>query len=84
MLQLPGGPRPVLLTVNQFSERNPAFTSAALRNLIFRAEPRHSSREVIPGNGLLEAGAIIRRGRRVLLVEDAFIAWVIAHGGGRK
>lgn len=74
---LPGEtPRPILLTVEQFSGRNPAFTPPALRNLIFKAVPRQSSRGVIPGNGLLEAGAIIRLGRRVLLDESNFLAWV--------
>jgi hypothetical protein len=68
--------RPVLLTVEQCSQRNPAFTIPALRNLIFKAEPRQSSRGEVPGNGLAEAGAIIRLGRRVLLDEGKFLAWV--------
>jgi hypothetical protein len=72
----PSLPRPVYLTVEQFSERNPAFTPPALRNLIFKAEPRQSSRGEIPGNGLAEAGAVIRLGRRVLLDESKFLAWV--------
>ncbi len=69
-------PRPVYLTISQFSDRNPAFTPAALRNLIFKATPRKSSLGDIPGNGLSEAGAIIRLGRRVLLDEAKFLAWV--------
>jgi hypothetical protein len=76
-------PRPVYLTVEQFSERNPAFTPPALRNLIFKAEPRQSSRGEIPGNGLAESGAVIRLGRRVLLDESKFLAWV-AHAGSAK
>ena len=68
-------PRPVF-TVRQFAERNPAFTEAALRNLIFKADTRHSTRGEIPGNGLLEAGAIVRIGRKVLIDEAAFFAWV--------
>jgi hypothetical protein len=69
-------PRPILLTVEQFSERNPAFTPPALRNLIFKAAPRQSSKGEIPGNGLLESGAIIRLGRRVLIHETKFLEWV--------
>ena len=72
--------RPVLLTVDQFSERNPAFTPAALRNLIFKAEPRQSTKGEVPGNGLLESGAIIRLGRRVLIDEAKFLAWVSKGG----
>jgi hypothetical protein len=69
-------PRPVLLTVAQLSERNPAFTPAALRNIIFKAEARQSSCGEIRGNGLAETGAIIRLGRRVLIDESKFLAWV--------
>ena len=67
--------RPVF-TVCQFAKRNPAFTEAALRNLIFKADTRQSTRGEIPGNGLLEAGAIVRIGRKVLIDETAFFAWV--------
>ena len=76
-------PRPVYLTVEQFSERNPAFTSPALRNLIFKADTRHTSRGAIHGNGLAEAGAIIRLGRRVLLDEAKFLGWVAQSGSAK-
>jgi hypothetical protein len=75
--------RPVFLTVEQFSERNPAFTPPALRNLIFKADARCSSRGVVPGNGLAEARAIIRLGRRVLLDEGRFLAWVAQAGSAK-
>jgi len=68
-------PRP-LLPVGQFSERYPAWSKAALRNLILNAEDRLSSRGRIPGNGLAEAGAIVRVGRRVLIDEQAFFRWI--------
>lgn len=61
------------------------FTEPALRALIHKSEPSYSSRgEVIPGNGLLEAGAIIRLGRRVLIDLDRFDGWLQAQraGGG--
>lgn len=71
--QSPRQLRPVL----QFSERWPAWTPAALRNLILNAEDRLNSRgERIPGNGLAEAGAIVRVGRRVLIDETAFFRWI--------
>ena len=76
-------PRPVIVTVAQLAERNPAFTTAAVRNLVFKAEPRQSSLGEIPGNGLAESGAIIRLGRRVLLDEAKFLDWVTAHGEAR-
>lgn len=41
-----------LFTVRQFSERNPAWTESALRNLIHAAKPRQSSKGTIAGNGL--------------------------------
>jgi hypothetical protein len=65
-----------LLTVKQFPLMHPAFTEPALRNLIFKADNRSSSRGEIAGNGLLESGAIIRIGRRILIDEQAFFAWV--------
>lgn len=70
-------------TVEQFSERHPAFSPPALRNLIFKAEPRQSSRGEVPGNGLAEAGAILRLGRRVLIDEAKFLAWVASAGSRR-
>lgn len=68
--------RPIFKTVKQFSKDNPAFTKSALRNLIFKADERHTSNGVIKGNGLLEAGALIRIGRKVLIEENNFYVWV--------
>lgn len=66
-----------LFTVQQFSERRPAWTQAALRNFILNSADRVNSRgERIPGNGLAEAGAIVRVGRRVLIDEQAFFRWI--------
>jgi len=68
-----------LLTVAQFAERRPAWSQPALRNLILNAEDRLNSRgERIPGNGLTQAGAIVRVGRRVLIDEQAFFRWIAA------
>jgi hypothetical protein len=63
-------------TVTQFCNDNTAFTQAAMRGLIFKAEPRITHEGTKPGNGLIEAGAIIRIGRRVLIDEAKFFAWV--------
>ena len=70
--------RPTYKTVEQFSQDNPYFTSSALRNLIFKAEERHSSKGKIASNGLKEIGAIIRIGRKVLINESKFYAWIEA------
>ena len=68
--------KPNYMTVRQFSEAHPAFSESALRFLIFCSKNRHSSSGIIKGNGLLEAEAIIRLGRRVLIDEAKFLAWV--------
>ena len=69
-------PLQTLFTVEQFANAQPAFTAAAIRNLIFKAETRHSSKGEIPGNGLLECGAVIRVGRKVLIDAQRFLEWV--------
>ena len=72
-------------TVEQFSNNYPCFTRSSLRNLIFKADQRQSTNGVISGNGLLECGAIIRIGRKVLINEDRFFQWIESHqvGGGK-
>lgn len=54
---------PSLFTVNQFTTKHPAFTVGGLRWMIFNAK----------SNGLDDAKAIIRVGRRVLIHEDRFL-----------
>jgi hypothetical protein len=74
-----------LRTVRQFSERYPAWTEPGIRNLILNAEPRLTSLNAqIPGNGLGEAGAIVRVGRRVLIDEQRFFRWIAAQQKQRK
>lgn len=77
-------PAPRVFTVKQFAQRNPAFSELALRNLIFKAAERQSSRGLIHGNGLIDAGAIVRIGRKVLIDEMAFFEWVDSQNGGVK
>ena len=69
-------PRQTFFTVGQFATAEPAFTAAALRNLIFKATPRHSSKGEIRGNGLIESGAIVRSGKKVLIHRECFLQWV--------
>ena len=69
-----------LFTVEQFATAQPAFTQSALRNIIFMAEPRQSTQGVIQGNGLLERGAIVRVGRKVLIDGGKFLEWVRVRG----
>lgn len=70
-------PRRRVATVAQVAAAYPVFSQAALRDLIFKAADRFNSRgDRIRGNGLAEAGAIIRIGRKVLLDMDAFEAWL--------
>ncbi|MDP1667086.1 MAG: hypothetical protein Q8L79_18430 [Methylobacter sp.] len=54
------------LTVTQFIQKNPAFTTGGLRALIFN---EHT-------NGLAKSGAVVRIGRKVLIDESKFFTWV--------
>jgi len=57
---------PILLTVNQFNQKHPAFPIGGLRDRIFHAER----------NGMNKAGVIVRNGRRVLFNEERFFSWL--------
>ena len=61
---------PTYLTVRQFAEKHPAFPEGGIRHRIFH---EHS-------NGLAKSGAIIRNGRKLLIREDRFFAWLEATG----
>lgn len=62
------------LTVRQLSERQPAFTEPALRWALFCAKAPAGTKAHKTYAGL--QSAIIRIGRRVLVDEDRFLAWV--------
>ena len=66
---------PVLSTVDQFAAKHPAFSPSSLRNLIFLASDRHTSKGLIRGNGLDKA--IVRIGKRVLIDEAGFFSWIM-------
>jgi hypothetical protein len=57
---------PTLNTVKQHASKHPAFTEAALRMYIFNEAQ----------NGLAKSGAIVRVGRKVLIDEAKFFAWI--------
>jgi hypothetical protein len=77
-----------VVTIKKLVERPPycdIFTESAFRNLINDAEDRFNSRgDRIPGNGLLECGAVFRVGRRVLVNLDALDEWLLSHCSKRK
>ena len=62
------------LTVQQLIEKHTAFTNGGLRSLIFNEHQ----------NGLASSGAIIRIGRKVLINENKFFAWVGTQSGSAK
>jgi hypothetical protein len=57
---------PTLFTVNQFTAKQPAFNPGGIRSLIFNEHQ----------NGLAKSGAIVRIGRKVLIDEPKFFAWI--------
>ena len=61
-----------LLTVQQFVEKHPAFTPGGLRWWLFHRED----------NGLKRA--VVRVGRRLLLDEEEFFAWVDEQNGTKR
>ena len=72
---VPGTP-PTLLSVARFSIKHPEFTESAMRAHIFAANSLETSGGLIAGNGLIEAGAILRLGRKVLINEIRFFKWI--------
>ena len=61
---------PVLLTVRQLVEKHPALTEGGVRYDIFHEKE----------NGLAESGAIIRYGRKIIILESKYLNHVV---GGR-
>jgi len=57
-----------LKTVKQFCADNPAFKNGGVRWQIFNEDI----------NGMKAAGAVVRVGRKVLIDEDKYYAWVVA------
>jgi hypothetical protein len=60
------------LTVNQLCEKHKAFKIGGVRFQIFNEDK----------NGLKESGAIVRNGRKVLINEPKWFAWLEAQNQG--
>jgi len=74
---------PKLATVKTLPSCFPllGLTAAAIHGHIFKARDRFDSKgRRIPGNGLASTGAIIRRGRKVLIDVDRYGAWLSGDG----
>jgi hypothetical protein len=56
----------IYLTVKQFTAKHTAFNRGGIRSLIFNELT----------NGLAKSGAIVRIGRKILIDEAKFFAWV--------
>jgi len=70
---------PKLATVKTLPSCFPllGLTVAAVHGQIFKAQDRFDSKgRKIPGNGLAASGAIIRRGRKVLIDVEKYGAWL--------
>ena len=64
-------PSRVLLNVKQLAQQQPALTEGGIRWDLFNRE----------ANGLAKSGAIIRRGRRVLIDPERYIEWLSRRSG---
>lgn len=67
------------LTPKLLAEAEPSFSESAIRNYIFNAKSRKSSKGTIHGNGL--APYIRRVGSKVLINHGGFLSWI--EGGGK-
>ncbi|MDP2828109.1 MAG: hypothetical protein Q8O37_05840 [Sulfuricellaceae bacterium] len=67
------------LTTKLLAQAEPAFTEAAIRNQVFNAADRQSSKGKISGNGL--APHIRHVGAKVLINHGGFLSWI---AGGAK
>jgi len=68
-----GDPAPPL-TIREFSSKYPAWSEAAIRNLIYHSRPRKVYRGRHKANGFNEV--IVRLGYRVLINEEKFFQWL--------
>ncbi len=70
---------PRLATVEKAAEifADAGMTPSAIRATIFKREDRFNSRgEKIPGNGLAASGALLRRGRKILIDVEKYGKWL--------
>lgn len=66
-------PSRVFLTVKQLAGQQPSLSEGGIRWDIFNAER----------NGLATSGAIIRRGRRILINPERYLDWLERRGGAQ-
>ena len=57
-----------ITTIKKISEKHDGLTESAVRFDIFNAER----------NGLAESGAIVRKGRRIYLIEERYLNWLLS------
>ena len=62
------------LTVKLLAKAEPSFTESAIRNYVFNAKPRKSSKGEIQGNGL--EPHIRRVGSKILINHGGFLSWI--------
>ena len=59
-----------ITTVTKLAEKHDGITEQSIRWAIFNAKK----------NGLHESGAVVRKGRRILLVEERYLKWLGIRG----
>lgn len=59
-------PSRILLTVKQLADQQPGLTEGGIRWDLFNRD----------SNGLAKSGAVFRRGRRILLDPEVYLAWL--------
>ena len=59
---------PSLLTKKQFIEKHKAFTKGGLDMQLFKRKT----------NGLVSSGAVLQNGRKILIDEERYFAWLKA------
>jgi len=62
------------LTVKLLARAEPSFTESAIRNYVFNAKTRKSSKGEISGNGL--EPHIRRVGSKILINHGGFLSWI--------
>lgn len=79
---------PKLATIKNIPSCFPllGLTAAAIHGHIFKSQDRFDSKgRKIAGNGLAATGAIIRRGRKILIDVDKYAGWLSSGiAGGAK
>ncbi len=70
--------KPNWQTPKQLAENEPAFSLSAIRNILFLARDRKTTKGIIKGNGL--DPHIRRIGSKVLINHAGFLSWIDGQG----